>query len=253
MNKFQIDTPNTKKIMNELKRYYSGQVMVRDIKELASHPKYSNLASYLGVLFHKEGGLVVYVTSEYAEAEIIHELLHEILRYEGFPQIRVNKIMNQKNPPDRQAATQNIRNRFQSTIDHFVIYRRMQERFDLDFDKYFSMLYQVKLNRFRKRKNKILDHDREVFRDQQDILEGLDFFFYAEPYKHMIMHHFRKNFRKACSSCNILFKNISKIGFITPEINRKSAHKILKHIIRFGEKAFIDKSINRIWKVLVIE
>jgi len=250
MESIWIDTANTQKVLKLFRKYDSRPVIVKNIKDLESDPNYFNLASYLGVKFSERDRLLIYIDIENVEVEIVHEMLHEIMKYEGFPIIRFNNYIYNKLPKNHQEAVKNIRNRFASTLDHLELYRRINEDYNFNLEKYYSRLYDVKYKRFKNVK-KTLTKDQYIFREQQHILEGLDYFSYIDPYKTKILKKFEQTYNRAFKSCNLLYTNISDIGFRNPKQLQEVAFKIQYHIIEYGESKYNNIIINMIWKALL--
>ena len=254
METLWIETENTIKVRDEFRKYDSRSIVVKDIKVLKNHPKYSNLANYLGVNFPKQDKLLIYVDREYAEAVIVHEILHSIMMHENFPQIQINQYLYNQLPTPFQVPTEDIKRRFQNTIDHIEILRKMKEEYILDIDRYFLKLCNIKFERFQRGRSEKFSHvDGFVFREQQHILEGIDYFNYIEPYKEKIFNAFSKTYPNACLSCKKLFTIISKIGFTTPLKMREVANQIQQHIIEYGEPKFMNNIFKTIWKSLLIK
>lgn len=254
MESLWIETENTLKVREELRKYDSRPLVVRDIKELKTHPKYSNLANYLGVNFYQQDQLQIYVDREYAEAVIVHEILHSILIHKGYPQVEINKTLFNQLPKPFQDITEDIRRRFQDTLDHIEILRRMKEEYTIDIDRYFFKLYNIKYERFQRGRNeKFRIRDGFIFREQQHILEGIDYFNYIEPYKEKIFNTFNITYPNACIFCKKLYNIISPTEFKTPKKMREEAIQIQQHIIEYGEHKYHNKIFNMVWKTLIIK
>lgn len=95
-----------------------------------------------------------------------------------------------------------LQQQFSSTIEHPEIFRRMISEFDLDVDAYFNAQVRQKLRRFEKSLEKSTRKDGEYhFYRQQDILVGVELFFYPEPYKEEILNTFKEFYPGAFQSC----------------------------------------------------
>jgi len=255
MESLWIETENTLKVREELRKYDSRPLIVRDIKELKHHPKYSNLANYLGVNFpYQQDQIQIYVDREYAEAVIVHEILHSILIYEGYPQVEINITLFSQLPKPFQDITENIERKFQDTIDHIEILRRMKEQYTIDIDRYFFKLYNIKYEKFQRGKNeRFRICDGFIFREQEYILEGIDYFNYIEPYKEKLFNTFNVIYPNACILCKNICDIISPTEFKTPKKMREVAIQIQQHIIEYGENKYHNKIFNMVWKTLTIK
>ena len=254
METLWIETENTIKVRERFRKYDSRSIVVKDIKVLKNHPKYSNLANYLGVNFPKQDKLLIYVDREYAEAVIVHEILHSIMMHENFPQVQINQYLYNQLPTPFQGPTEDIRRRFQNTIDHIEILRKMKEEYILDIDRYFLKLCNIKFERFQRGRSEKFSHvDGFVFREQQHILEGIDYFNYIEPYKEKIFNTFNITYPNACIFCKKLCNIISPTEFKNPKKMREEAIQIQQHIIEYGKHKYHNKIFNMVWKTLIIK
>jgi len=251
-----IETKNTLKVLDMLKRYTDKKVCIKDINELSEDPVFSNVTSYLGTTCEGPDSIIVYLNFSYpntCEATFVHEILHIILHYEGFPCIVVNEDIANALPSKLSNLLPRLRNVFSSTIEHPEIFRRMNSDFDLNLASYYKTQVQQKLNRFRKSLNNNQDKTEQYyFFRQQDILVGLEYFFYPQDYKEQILSAFREFYPDAYMSCLALYNKVKRIGFNTPRSTYNSAKIIKEHIIKYGKKKSIG-TLNKVWEALEIK
>ena len=196
-----IETKNTLKVINMLRKYTDKKVFVKDIKELSNDPVFSGAASYLGATYNGPDSIIVYLNLSYqhtCEATFIHEILHIILDYEGFPNIIINEDVAKILPSQFARVLPKLQSFFSSTVDHPEIFKRMESDFDLDLSLYYEIQVQQKLNRFYKSlASDSKTNEQYYFFRQQDILIGLEYFFYPQNHKEKILKVFRESYPDA--------------------------------------------------------
>lgn len=235
-----IETKNTLKVINVLRKHTDKKILVKDIKELSSDPGFSGAASYLGATYNGPDSVIVYLNLSHphtCEATFTHEILHIILDYEGFPNIIINEDIAKILPSQFVRVLPKLQSFFSSTIDHSEIFKRMESGFDLNLSLYYEIQVQQKLNRFYKslRNGSKTDEQYYFFR-QQDILIGLEYFFYPQKHKEKILKIFGESYPDAYASCSSLYNKVKRVGFNTPKSGYKSAKIIKEHIIKYGER-----------------
>jgi hypothetical protein len=111
----------------------------------------------------------------------------------------------------------------------------------------------LKLRRFEKGLEKSTRKDgKYYFYRQQDILIGIELFFYPDPYREEILNAFKEFYPGAFQSCLSLYNKIKRVGFRTPESCYSSAKIIKDHIMKYGKRKAV-REINRIWEALEIK
>ena len=126
----------------------------------------------------------------------------------------------------------------------------MKKEYTLNMENYFNNLLAQKKNRFAKKKN-FKSNEEEVFYNQQDILDGLEYFHYGDAQRAEIITIFRETSNSAYNSCLGLHRAISRIGMHNPNSCFKSAEKIKMHLVIYGEKRNIGL-LNNMWSALDI-
>lgn len=214
MNYWEIKTENTIKVLEMLRTYTDKPVVQHDIKELASDSESSYASSYLGVCFEDSDCIDVYLSEKSPEETFIHEIFHQILEYEGFPQVSINEDFVEDyidplisgNGQRVHYVLRRLRNDFSSTIGHPEVYKRMRS-FPLNFEAYFEIEYNKKLSGY-----------------------------YPDTHSSFLSLH----------------KDIVEIGFATPETAFQSAKLIKEHVIKYGKRRGLKNKYNRLWEALEI-
>lgn len=247
-----IETESTINVVKELKKHVNKKVIVRDIKEHKDIPK-----SYLGALGETSDNVIVYLNYsqpiEIIESVFVHEILHKILSYEGFPKVVINEYVARMIPPNFWVALSKLRDDFSSVIQHPEIFRRMESDFSLNMDKYYEIQVQQKINRFHKSLAISKKNEQYYFYRQQDILYGIEYFFYGEGYREKILSLFEEHYPDTYDSCSFLYRKVNRIGFYSPESCYKSAEMIREHIIKYGRRRLPNKTYNMLWEALEIK
>jgi len=243
-----IGTENTIKAVNMLNKYTDKAIQVRDIKELP------DIGSYLGAAYIDDE-IIIHLNCSYPidiqEATFIHEVLHLVLRYEGFPKVEINETIARTLPSQFISVLPKLRSHFSSTIEHPQIFKRMESEFTLNLPRYYGVQVQQKLNRLNKGLNYPKGSKQYYFFRQQDILIGLEYFFYPQYYKNKILSVFKEAYPNAYTSCLSLYNKVKKIGFNSPKSAYESAKIIKAHVIRYGRRKSVGV-FNKMWKALEI-
>jgi len=253
---YVTQTRNGLKVIGMLRKYTDKSIFVKDLRELAGHPSFPGIESYLGASDNAPENVIIYLNFSYpntCEATFVHEVLHIILRYEGFPEVIIDQEKASVLPIQFRQVLPKLQSFFSSTIDHPEIFRRMESEFDLDLSPYYEIQVQQKINRFHKGLREELKRDQQYyFFRQQDILIGLEYFFYPPNYKETILQVFNQFYPDAYASCSSLYEKVKKIGFYTPESAYQSEKIIKTHIIRYGERKGVG-ILNKMWDALEIK
>ena len=251
-----IETENTRKVVHILRRYTDKPIEVKDIAEFANHPSTANIVNYLGASKEYSSKIEIHLnltkSEGVREAVFVHELLHIVLRYEGFPAIATRADMVRFLQPSEAQALENLRDRFSSTIGHLQIYERIVSDFSLSFTLYFEELVQAKVRRFEKFSFKTHAKDANYFfQVQQDILDGLDYYQFPNPYGQRILAIFKETCPEGFASCLALHEKITKIGYSTPQLMYRCADLIRNQIIKYGHKKAVGTA-NQFWSALSV-
>jgi len=120
-------------------------------------------------VFNPLGALIIYVSDHYPEAHIIHEMLHAMLRIEGYPQYKLNPKLLYL-PPKIFLSNKylidplkKISDELTNNIDHILI-NKLMEKYDLDFRKLRDIQYQYEYSHLEKERKydniaeKVMDH-----------------------------------------------------------------------------------------------
>jgi hypothetical protein len=243
IRRLMIETENTIKVIKNLRIHTDKSINLKDIKELG--------VTYLGGAEEDSESINVYLSDKCQEAVFVHEILHIIMDYEGFPNIFINEVFVERNLRDFPSNTfKKIQAYFSSIIDHPEVFRRMESEYNLNIEEYYKIQFEQKERRF-KRDKVPPSNGQFYFLRQQDILIGLDYFLWRD-YGERLLELFRKYHPDAYSSCLSLFKKVSKLGFRTPEQTYQSAKEIQRHVINYGERKSLKKRYNDVWKAFEI-
>jgi len=248
-----LETDNTRLAREHLAGLTDKPVIITTLQQMAQAAGIGDLGAHLGVCRETADNITIAVDPnkpETHEATFVHELLHRMLDHKGFPQIWINDMYAETNVPRHLwRLLPQLQSRFSSVLQHPEIYRRMREDYKLDMERYFDSLLIQKVGRFNKR-NWRSEHER-TFLSQQDILDGLEYFYYDANQKTQILSCFKDNSESAYNSCLQLHRQIEKIGTHTAHSCLKSAKAIKAHIIKYGEKRNLHL-LNNMWESLDI-
>jgi len=248
------ETDNTQLAREHLAKFTDKPIMLTTVQKVAKVSGINGVEGYLGAAKENDDLILVALNPnkpESQESTFVHELSHIMLDYEGYPNVRINEQYAMTNLPQHLwTQLPKLQAYFSSVLDHPEIYRRMRESYNLNMEAYFDGLLKQKINRINKKKS---SNDQElVFSNQQDILDGLEYFYYDVKQRTEILAHFKKKSNSAYNSCLGLQRVIDKIGMHNPISCRKSAEIIQDRIVKYGEKRS-QKLLNNMWKALEIE
>jgi len=249
------ESSNTQLARELLAKLTDKPIIIKSLQEVANESRIQGIEGYLGATIETPDHILIALNEnkpETHENSFVHEILHKMLDYEGFPKVSVNQDYAKKNlPPNLQVHLIKLLSFFHSVIQHPEIYKRMREDYKLDMDSYFCALLIQKRNRFDKKKSDD-DQQRLIFSKQQDILDGLEYMYYNKNQKNEILRIFKDKSISAYNSCLGLHKAISKIGIHTPQSCLMVAGKIKAHIIKYGDKRGLGL-LNNMWKAIEIK
>ena len=248
------ESSNTQLARELLAKLTDKPIMIKTLQEVANESGIQGIEEYLGAVIETPEHILIALNEnkpETHENSFVHEMLHKMLDYEGFPKVSVNQDYAKKNlPPNLQVHLIKLLSSFHSVIQHPEIYKRMREDYKLDMESYFCTLLAQKRKKFDKKKS---DYDQQlIFSNQQDILDGLEYMYYNNNQKNEILRIFKDKSISAYNSCLGLHKAISKIGIHTPQSCLTAARKIKAHIIKYGDKRGLVL-LNNMWKAIEIK
>ncbi|MFC1990888.1 hypothetical protein ACFLU9_01900 [Chloroflexota bacterium] len=248
------DKPNVKKVVSLLKRHCNKPIQIKNIEEFAQKPGTSYIANYLGTVKEYSERIEVHLNYSVAEnvreAILVHELLHILMRHRGFPGIATRAEESSRILQLLAPQLEKLRYFFSSTVDHLYIYKIMQTDFNLDLAPYYEAHIKAKTTRFSRFSFKDSPKNAEYyFQVQQDILEGLEYYEYPNPYRQNILQLFKETDPDGFASCSALYSKLRKMGFSTPENMYRCANLIKIQIIKYGEKKSVGE-FNLLWNAI---
>lgn len=248
------ETNKTQSARKHIAKLTDKPIIITSLDELAVSSGLQGIEGYLGAAKENDDNIIIAINSnkpESHESTFVHELLHIMINYEGFPKVFINEQFIKKNLPQKLwALLPKLQAYFSSVLHHPVIYKRMREIYNIDMGVYFNGLLVQKMNRFNSKKNK---NDQEVvFSNQQDILDGLEYCYYEAEQRTKILCQFRKKSNSAYNMCLDLQRAINKIGILNPQSCKISAEIIKSRIIKYGEKRNLGV-LNNMWEALDIK
>ncbi len=247
------ETENAQKAINTLRKYSSKPIEIKNINELIL-PDNPKPVTYTGAVREIDNKYIIWLSDKCPEETFVHEMIHLILYSEGFPRVSLNvpfiKIMI---PPNYHNLIPKLGGYLSSSFTHPEVFRRMETYYSFDFDNYYKIQLEQKLDRFKKKLHNNKNAKDDLFFNQQEILIGLDYHLWGEDNKNILFKMQKEHFPSAYNSCLALYKECNKIGFSTPADSYKSANVIKKHIITYGKRNSIKEDINHLWRALDIK
>lgn len=246
-----IDTVNTRKALDMLMGFTDKEIEVKPIEEFRA-PGLKQPITYLGITQLSDNCFRIYLSTEYPEAILIHEILHIILRYEGFPVVGFDETCAERRLPQPvRDCLPVLAGRLVSTVDHPEIHRRMENDYDLDMDRYYRIHAERETDKIIRESGLTLEHDDHVFVCQQNILSCLDFLLWGKPHAGLL-DTLSRHYPEVFNSSQTLRRDVARTGFSTPLGAFKSANIIKSHIVNYGKRRFMRKEFTLMWKSLTI-
>ena len=226
MFKFHVNVPitdNINKLIIEWSKLSDVVVRVFDIEEAKKHPElrpyYDDLAFGFINPFTRE--FEIYVSDVYPEAHIIHETLHQILRFEGYCVTKVF-LRDKAGLPDYIIR---LADEFQGAIinhmDHLIINIRIHD-YDLDFNNMYRVEYSKMKKNFITLQNIELDERRKLLYGLLFAIRSFDCYSYLEPYKQDIFNLHKKVDKKGFDYGKKLYDIVVNNGYLSKEDFKKS-------------------------------
>lgn len=223
-------TENIKKVIEKWRGVSKAKIVVYDFNRARQDgiPE-SYLDSFALCKGDYMSGLKLYISDSYPEASIIHEIIHPMLRAEGYCCIR--PIHGYRMYPNHLVNYLELfSSHFTNQMDHLIIENRIKE-YDLDFDKLLK-------NEFLQKEKSLsqlgttynLNKKEKLMYALYYTLDSFDYYFYLEPYKTKVFNLFKKVEKKGYNYSNDFFDTVSSFGYITQEKYLKSASTLLEKI-----------------------
>ena len=251
---FAPNTNSAEMVLALLANLSDKPVRVCDIQQLAALPTTAYFGTYLGANKEIQSSFMVYLNRSYPEkiqeAVFFHEVLHLILKCEGFPQITVNLNIASALKPNLLESLGKLRVHFASVIDHHIVFPRMLQLIGFDLSEYFDV--QVNQKKLRLDRAREPNHIIRNFYAQQDILVGLEYFLYPEPQRNRILEVFKDKNPAAHACLTVLRERVAQTTIKTPTDLFHVAEQMKSHTIKYGEKNAIGQ-LNLMWKALDIQ
>lgn len=248
-----IRTENTEKAESVLKNQSDErEIIVKDIKEFPD-PDYRH---YSAVSRIEKEMIEIYINFEYPfeiqEESYVHELLHLILKNEGYPIIFFTEDDFLKIPEENRGVFIELGVNFQTSIEHPEIYSRYLQFFDLNIDVVFQFKIHQQIQNWKSKKSRN-EHIKNIyFGNQQEIMQSVQYYYYPNEYRFKILELFKNYYPGPHNSSEILHKKIQKYKFNNPKNCYISAKIIKEHIINYGRRKGIQ-DINILWETLKIK
>jgi len=142
-------TTNVLEIVSLIRKYSDKPITINHIADFPD-PRFLHFKGYGGISTDKGDKIKVWLSDNFPEQVLVHELLHVLLRYEGYPEVHryigdVDKYIGKTVADERMSDE--LQSVFSSTIDHQVIYPRMRSMPELETKEYFEALTQTKGSR----------------------------------------------------------------------------------------------------------
>ncbi len=246
---YLIETENTKKVISFLRK--KGDIRNITIDSLTNYNKQGHQEDALGLVRTTPTLIEIYLNTTYPdiiqEATFVHEILHILCSAEGYPDVRINQNKIRGNALKQPKLVDDLRIDLWSAIQHPYVFKKRNSEFNVHTEQYFDVQISQKMKRWDNRERD-LSGKQLYFCYQQDIMWGIEYYFYPEKHKKQMLKIFKEKYNDPYKSCIALFK---KLNFINQKNTCTSAHIIKKHIIKYGRRKGIS-DVNVFWEPLDI-
>lgn len=245
--------PSVAKALADLSRLTSTPVVFKDFAELRRDLPDQRVPTHIttGATIAMNGEIRIYVGDKRAEFTAVHELLHQLLSAEKFPEVQYRDAElegeTEQELQEIDQAAYSLRNNFQNVLEHPEIYRRMGENYGLAMGGYLDQIGLEHVDRLKR----VFARGPAAYDPQRmyDILQELECFLIGE-HAAKARQQFKRSCWQAFSACFRLFNSIRIIGFTTPVAMQKAAETIRDQIIDYGKANEIQGPLPRLWEYL---
>lgn len=247
------ETKNTNKAREYLYSLTQKPIFLTTVEEESVRVHMPNMRSYLGASIEESSRFVIAINHEKPdtnESTFVHEVIHFILAYTKYPRfIHDENYARQNVKQENLPLIAQLVSRFSLSIEHPEVYRQMIENYNLDIESYFDGLLIQKIHRLKIPRPS--SHGEQIFSDQQDIVEGIEYLYYLPHIKKKLLKIFSE---KSPTAHQIILELNEEFGAgwaQSPDTLFVVANKILNRIIRYGESHNLG-DLNQLWKSLRI-
>ncbi len=240
-------TDNTILAKEKLAKLTSKEVIVLSLDQLSEILNDKSFINYFGMAYETSSNILIGLNSHKPhtyESTFVHEILHIILKYEGYPNIVITDISD-KSP--LYNVIFRLRNNFHSTIEHPIVYYRMSSEFTLNMQDYFSSLFDQKINRFKRK----IPSDQKIFYYQQDLLDSIEYHFYEKDYAAKLLNKIKKRDFLLYKFSHKIIKNYPSPSSASPSEISNIFHFIKDMIKYYGKRH--NNRLNYLWDHLTLE
>lgn len=240
-----IDTCETKKAENLLRKYTNKPIIIKNILDLG--------LTYSGANIENDSEIIIYLRNDlsvtHQESVYIHELLHSIIRYQGYPDVHFIIPSAFANEPQTENVLKKISGDLSSSLTHPKIYNMMINDFNLDIEEYFNELVKSK-DILYNRPEPELEHDK-VFRIQQGAVIGYEVLFYQSSQKEIVLNLMKEKEPDAYNVLQKIKRDVAKYDCSKINDINNIFKIIIKHIKKYASNKKIRK-INNFWDALIL-
>ena len=245
-----IHTDKTIKAKNELEKITGIPVKILSLDDFSKKFDAPYITSYFGVYNRLEEEHIIGINLNKPntnESTFVHECCHAIMNHLGYP--KVDYMTYPSDGADFVSLLHRISSNLSSVIQHPKVYYMMENDFEIDMENYFKGLLLQKCERLKK-SSKEFELEKQVFNIQQNIIDGMEYFYYDDETRKTIL----SQLSITCpNSYNFLIGlKKAKYNFLEIKESKKSANDLLARIKKYGEKRTESKTLNNIWDRILI-
>jgi hypothetical protein len=246
-----INTNNTKSALEDLKSKTNKEIIFLSNQEFEK--QFETKLNGNGAHYYFEDKHYISIdenlSEEIAECTFVHECLHAILRSERYPCAYI--IGKGDMNPEMRNSLLNISGSVTNAIHHPIIYKRMNENYNLNLDKYFDEIVEAKAKRLYQIKNNIGSEIEKIYLTQQNFIDSIEYFFYPINQKKNIFNELRLNFVDNYQS--IINIKESKLKFGTAKDACSTIEFMLEKIRKYAISRNAEILNKQVWDRIVIK
>jgi hypothetical protein len=236
-------TENIKKILQEWANIVGTSIIVHSIEAVNQVPGLQGLQNNLAIsrMSRLSGNFTIYTSNKYTEASIIHELLHGIIRAQGYCAMTIYTSRKlQREFPSFMDQCSMYASAVTNQMDHLLIHSQIKE-YNLDIKKLNKIEYE-----YYRGVNNSHEYENEVDRILNNMLIGLNYFDYVnmvEPHKSLIIKKIKEENDEALQYGITFYEIASTNGYLIQETYKSTMTLILNKMKKIFDDQIKKKSI----------
>lgn len=229
-------TDNIKKLIKIWNKTSDMLIRVYDIEKAKNDYRFISYINDLGFTYvNAFGEIEMYVSDIYPEATIIHEILHHILRVEGYCTTKVNLSDIFFYPKYILDTAKEFADAITNHMDHLIIDVRIKD-YNLDFKRMCNLEYLRMNNDLEKFKNVELNEIEWLINSLLFAIRSFDCYSFYEPNRKRIFNLLKEVNQQGYKYSKKLYDDVVQNGFLSKEAFKESSLLVINKLNKILHK-----------------